>query len=86
MIDWLTSRDAILDGQTGWLVPPRNVEAFIARTRQLLDDPALRQRMGRAAQERVRREFSLAAAVRAQLDAYAATLRAKGLPVPWAPP
>src|SRR5690606_38167121 len=45
------------DGRTGFLVPPRDPEALAARLTRLLTDASLRERMGRAARDRVEREF-----------------------------
>ncbi len=45
--------DTVLDGQTGYLVPPRDPEALAAAVRRLLDDPARRAEMGRAARAHV---------------------------------
>ncbi len=50
--------DAIVDGQTGALVPPRDAEALTRALTQYLDDPVLRQAHGRAALARVRRDFA----------------------------
>lgn len=50
--------DAIVDGQTGLLVPVRNVDTLVAAIETLLKDPDLRQKMGRAARARVEKEFS----------------------------
>jgi len=49
--------DAVVDGITGTLVPPRDDRALEAALRAYLDDPALRLRHGLAARERVLREF-----------------------------
>ena len=48
----------VLDGLTGFLVPPRNPDALAARLRCLLDRPALRDQFGAAARQRVEREFT----------------------------
>lgn len=48
----------IADGVTGLLVPPRDPEALAAALQRLLRDPALRERMGRAARARVERKFT----------------------------
>lgn len=50
----------IADGDTGFLVPPRDPAALADRLQQLLTDPSLRARMGRAARARVEREFTWA--------------------------
>ncbi len=49
--------DAVLDGKTGTLVPPRDAVALAGAIRNYLDDPALRLRHGRAGRERVTLEF-----------------------------
>jgi len=49
--------DAVVDGATGILVPPRDVPALTAALRAYLDDPALRARHGAAARARVLRDF-----------------------------
>lgn len=49
--------DAIVDGVTGTLVPPRDAEALAAALAGYLDDPALGERHGRAGRARVLREF-----------------------------
>jgi D-inositol-3-phosphate glycosyltransferase len=48
----------IVDGETGYLIPPRDPEALADRLHQLLSRPELRARMGRAARARVEREFT----------------------------
>ena len=46
------------DGVTGITVPPADVDALAEALRRLLDDPALRQRMGRAGRARIAGELS----------------------------
>jgi glycosyltransferase involved in cell wall biosynthesis len=50
--------DIIVDGKTGYLLPPGDVEALVATMTRLIDDPALRQRLGTAGQERVQRFYA----------------------------
>lgn len=50
-------RDAIVDGETGMLVPPRQVAALAEALQMLLRDPALRQRLGAQARKRAIAEF-----------------------------
>ncbi len=68
--------DVVVDGETGILVAPAAREAMTAAMRRLLDDPALRERMGAAARERVRR-FSPAAVVPQFEAAYELALEAR---------
>lgn len=49
--------DAVVDGETGTLVPPRDPGALAAALRAYLEDPALRDRHGAAARARVLRDY-----------------------------
>lgn len=49
--------DAVVDGETGTLVPPRDVAALSAAIAAYLEDPALRARHGRAGRARVAGAF-----------------------------
>jgi glycosyltransferase involved in cell wall biosynthesis len=49
--------DAVQDGVTGTLVPPRDARALTDAIRRYLHDPELRHRHGRAGRERVLRDF-----------------------------
>jgi glycosyltransferase involved in cell wall biosynthesis len=51
-------RDLVVDGETGLLVPPGDVAALRAALERLLADTGLRERLGRAARERVLAEFT----------------------------
>jgi phosphatidylinositol alpha-1,6-mannosyltransferase len=52
------AHEAVVDGETGFVVPPRDVSAVRARLDQLVRDPGLRTRMGAAARRRARDEFA----------------------------
>jgi len=54
----------------GILVKPRDVDGFAASVTQLLDDRALRIRLGRRARQRVLEEFRLDHCVASYLDLY----------------
>jgi glycosyltransferase involved in cell wall biosynthesis len=58
------------DGQTGFLVPPGEVEPLVARLVELLGDPARRAAVGVAARRAVERCFSWARAVDATSAVY----------------
>jgi glycosyltransferase involved in cell wall biosynthesis len=62
--------EAVEDGRTGILVPPRDPEALAEGLLLLLRDPALAQRMGEAGMARVREEYSLERMVRSYQDLY----------------
>jgi rhamnosyl/mannosyltransferase len=58
------------DGETGLTVPPRNVDALAIAIEKLVTDEELRFRMGVAAKNWVRSEFSIAAMKRGVLELY----------------
>jgi glycosyltransferase involved in cell wall biosynthesis len=57
------SLDQVLDGETGYLVPPADPHALAEKLQWLLDDSALRLRMGKAGFERARNLFTTATMV-----------------------
>ena len=52
-------REAVRDGENGFLVEPGDAEAIAVRLEQLLADPALRRRLGEAARATVYAEYAL---------------------------
>ncbi|MBI4609203.1 MAG: GT4 family glycosyltransferase PelF [Candidatus Rokubacteria bacterium] len=58
------NREAVEDGVTGWLVPPRDARALAHAVGVLLGNPALAARFGRAGRQRVAEHFSLQGMVR----------------------
>ena len=50
--------EIIVDGQTGFVVPPGDVEALADRVIQLLHNATLREKFGRAARQRVLEKFT----------------------------
>jgi glycosyltransferase involved in cell wall biosynthesis len=53
--------EMIVDGETGFLVPSRDATALAAALSRLIEDPALRMRLGRAGRQRATSVFSIAA-------------------------
>jgi glycosyltransferase involved in cell wall biosynthesis len=51
-------KDLVVDGETGLLVPPRDVPALRGALQRLLADGDLRRQLGSAGRERIRRHFS----------------------------
>jgi lipopolysaccharide/colanic/teichoic acid biosynthesis glycosyltransferase/glycosyltransferase involved in cell wall biosynthesis len=49
--------DAVVDGETGTLVPPRDPRALAEALRAYLNDPELRRKHGKAARQRVLRDY-----------------------------
>lgn len=64
-------RDIVRDGENGMLVPARTVEPLAAALRKLIEDPALRRRMGDRGREIVIAEFSLQQVIDDTLRVYA---------------
>jgi glycosyltransferase involved in cell wall biosynthesis len=62
------ARDLIKDGETGLIVPIRDVEALADKIRYLLSNPQVARRMGEAAREFVIRTQEPQALCRAQVD------------------
>jgi glycosyltransferase involved in cell wall biosynthesis len=68
--------DIVVDGETGFLVPPRDPAAIAAAVTRLLADQDLAGRMGEAGQRRRRAEFDLSATVRRVEELYEELYRA----------
>lgn len=63
-------RDAIEVNVTGLLVPVRDCVALADAIQKLVEDPELRQRLGRAGRELAEREFAIENVVQQHLDIY----------------
>lgn len=61
--------DAVVDQETGYLVPTKDPTQLAQRMAELLDDEALRTRMGRAGRQRVEAGFELSHCTRMIADA-----------------
>jgi len=70
-------QDQIVDGESGWLVAPRDLEAVAAAIRAATSDPAEARRRGERAGQRVRERFLDPI----RLAEYAEQLTAAGAPV-----
>jgi glycosyltransferase involved in cell wall biosynthesis len=68
------TRDAVRDGETGLLVPPRDPGALAAAVLRLLDHPEERVRMGVEATRRAEAEFSVERMAREHEALYASLL------------
>jgi len=66
--------EQVEEGRTGWLVPLRDVEALVSRVSQLIEQPAVRQTMGRAAAEKAVTTYALERMVSSYEDWYAEIL------------
>jgi glycosyltransferase involved in cell wall biosynthesis len=64
------TEEAVINGETGLLVPPHDPAALAAAIRSLLSDPPLGRRLGLAGRERALREFSAEKMVREVTELY----------------
>jgi len=64
------NREAIIDGETGFVVPPGNEDAIAERILQLYRDPELRRTMGAQARQHVEAQFSLKKMISRMEDLY----------------
>lgn len=69
--------EVVVNGETGWLVPPRDPAALARRLNQLLADPEHAAEMGRRARNRVERHFSLDGALSLLFDSYERVVRSR---------
>ncbi|MGD9497488.1 MAG: glycosyltransferase family 4 protein [Armatimonadota bacterium] len=72
--DVLGARESVVDGESGLLVPDDDDAALAGRIGELLADEGLRRALGRAARERVMRDFTLEALIGRVVEQYEAVL------------
>jgi glycosyltransferase involved in cell wall biosynthesis len=70
-------KDLVVDGETGLLVPPRDIAALRSALEQLLADGDLRRRLGAAGRERIREHFSWERFARETIRVYEDALSSK---------
>lgn len=68
-------RYSVVDGKTGFLVPPRDPDALAERLARLARDPALGERMGEAGFERVHTSFTWSRVAHMLEDVYRGVAR-----------
>jgi glycosyltransferase involved in cell wall biosynthesis len=79
-------REEIVNGDSGWLVPPRDAAALADRLRWILRHPAEAQQMGRQARLRVMEHFDIRQVLNHQMEIYDRLLqRRTGRALPKAP-
>lgn len=71
--------EIVVNGETGVLVPPGKLEEMAQAVCRLLDDPLLRQRMGKAGRNRVEQHFTLEKHCREVEDIYDQVLAGAGI-------
>ena len=68
--DCTGSRELVLEGETGFLVPPQDPAALADRIAYLLDNPDVARRMGQAGRKHIEEHFSLKTMVDKTVDIY----------------
>lgn len=63
-------RETVVDGETGFLVPPQDAVALSEALSKLLSDPSMRKRMGRQGRELVEEKFDKRVITEKYLDVY----------------
>jgi len=71
--------EVVIDGETGFLVPPGDPDALAEAINKLLNDPVLRKRFGQAGRKRVEKCFTIEETVRKTEDLYLRLLKEKGI-------
>jgi glycosyltransferase involved in cell wall biosynthesis len=74
--------ELIVEGETGLLVPPDDVDALAEALGRLVSDSEARRRLGRAARKRAEERFDLPDFHRAHVELYGALLAERKLPSP----
>ncbi len=77
--------EAVADGETGLLVPPRDPPALATAVARVLRDGSLRRRLGDAGRVRVREGFSVKAMVEGSRSVYGRMLRGEPVAAPARP-
>ena len=68
------NREAVLDGETGYVIPPRDVSAFVRAALDLIRDPAKARTMSEAGAHRAQQHFSLQIMAAQVTDVYRSLL------------
>ncbi len=64
------TRELVVDGETGFLIPQRSPDILREKIELLLDDTTLRASMGTRGKEKIEREFSLDRMIEEHIDLY----------------
>ena len=63
-------KDVVEDGVNGFLIEPQNVQQLATRLKQLIEDKALREQMGRMSREIAERDFSIEKVIDVHMELY----------------
>lgn len=70
-------KDVVEDGKNGILIPPKNPVVLAAAIKKLINDEALRSKMGKCAREKAEREFSISRVIETHLEIYDSLIKDK---------
>ena len=73
--DSVGCRDTVIDGKNGFMVPIKDSDALAAALKKLIDNPELRQTMGKNAREFAVSKFDINDVVKVHLDVYKAIIQ-----------
>lgn len=68
--DSVGCRDTVVDGKNGFMIPIKDSEALATALKKLIDNPELRQNMGKSAREFAVNRFDIKDVVNVHLDVY----------------
>ncbi len=68
--DWVGCRDTVIDGQNGFLIPIKNSQILAEKIATLVDNPELRQNMGKAARKYAEENFSIENVIEKHMAVY----------------
>jgi glycosyltransferase involved in cell wall biosynthesis len=80
--DWRGLPDIVLNGETGFLVPPKDAKSIAERLERLISDPDLRRTMGAAGRRRYQEKFTIEkfrSSMEGALSAVGSALKQKNL-------
>ena len=63
-------KDTVDDGVNGFLIPPKDVDALASKLRVLIENPEMRESMGKASRAKAEKEFSLDVVIEKHLKIY----------------
>jgi len=72
-------RDAVIDGETGFVVPKDDMDSYIKQLKKLVEDPDLRKQFGNVGQTFVQGKYSLDIFIENQKKLYKKLLVEKGI-------
>ena len=72
--DSVGCRDTVIDGMNGFMIPIKDSNALASALKKLIDNPELRQTMGKKAREYAVNKFDIREVVKVHMDVYKSVL------------